>query len=175
MHGRRRRGSTLLETVAGASFALVVLGAGIQLTKSGTDLARSAAAGDTAGRRAEHALAVFADAVRTGSTAEFRRVDGSTFADGASDDGIQGRRVVGFSGNPILGTTFTLRWQAAGTSGEVVRTQDGITEIVARGVDRFRVSRAGDAFTVNVTTSVQVQGSNQRTSRGSVTARSRNP
>lgn len=175
MHGRRRRGSTLWETVVGASFAVVVLGAGVQLTKSGSDLARSAAAGDTAGRRAEHALSVFADAVRSGSLAEFRRVDGSTFADGTSDDGIQGRRVVGYSGAPILGTTFTLRWQASGASGEVLRVQDGITEVVARGVERFRVTRTGDAFSVAVTTSVEVQGESERTARGTLTARSRNP
>ena len=176
---KRRRdvlGAALVETTVATALAIAVLGAGSALVGSGSDLARSAAAGDIAARHAERALLAFEDAIRSGSLAAVRRVDGTTFADGAFDDGMSGRRVVGYSGNPVLGTRFKLRWvaDATGTSGDVFREQDGVTEMIAHGVPRFRVTRTGSAFTVSVTAFVQNRGTWDRTVRGTTTVSPRN-
>lgn len=174
---RRRRGSTVLETTIGAAVAFIVIAAGLSLTQTGSDLAHAAAAGDTAARRTEHLLATFAAEVRAGSANTICRLDGSPFPDGGADDGIVGRRVLGFSGAPVLASPVTLRWIAGpfGTGGDVVREQDGVTETIAFGVERFRVVRTGDTYGAVVTVRVADQVRSDRVARGTVSVRSRNP
>jgi hypothetical protein len=177
MRLRRQRGSLLISTIVSASLGVIVIGAAAMVVQGGSGVARSAAVGDTATRRTARALAAFADAVRSGSLSQVRRVDGTAFADGTTDDGISGRRVIGYSGTPVLGTRFTLKWVAdpSGTRGDLLREQDGLTELVASGVERFQVTRNGDTFSVATTTRLTAQGSMERVARGSVKLTPRNP
>ena len=177
MRRASRAGTTLVGTVLAASLAIVVLGAGLRLVQSHSNLAESADAGDTAARRTERVLVAFEDAVRSGSLAQFTHVDGTAFTAGTSDDGVSGKRAVGYRGAPILSARFKIWWapDASGTSGDVLRSQGGVTEVVAHGVDRFRVTRSAGAFTASVTSRVTTNGTFDRAVRGSATQIPRNP
>lgn len=174
---RGRRGAALVSTTLAGSLGLIVLAAGVRMVQTTGDLARFADAGDTASRRTETALEAFEDAIRSVSVAQVTRVDGTPFVSGTFDDGISGKRVIGFRGAPVLGARFRIWWapDATGTRGDVLRMQSGVTEVVARGVERFRVSRSGNAFTVSVTSHAGTRGTWERTVRGSSTLLPRNP
>lgn len=177
---RRRSalGLSAWEVVVATFLGFGVIGGGIAVTQSSTAVAASSAWDDSASRHVEQVLRALTDSVRTGSLATVRRPDGVTaLLDGGSDAGISIQRVLGYAGDVQLDTavTYTLEIPPGATSGDVLRRQGGVTQVVARGVTSLSVTRAGDNFTIVVAAHSGPEDDRGRNARGSVTVRTRNP
>jgi hypothetical protein len=173
---RRRsvRGLSAWEVLVASLLGAGMIGGGIAVTQSSTALAASSAWEDSASRHVEQVLRALTDALRTGSLDTVRRADGVTaLANGGSDTGITIQRVLGYSGDVDLDAPITYSLDAA--SGDVVRTQNGVSQTLARGITSLSITRTGDSFTVVVAAHAGPSDDRGRTARGSVTVRTRNP
>jgi len=174
---RSCRGITLLEVTISSALLLCVLGATNSLVAAATGLASTTNDINTASGRADRALQTASAAVRRGSFATLRRVDGTAFADASSDSGFQIQEVRSYSGALILGTaaTYKLVIPAGRTEGSVVRTQDGLDRTIANGVTGFTVTRSGSLLVLDVRTRSGPADDRARFIHATTQVESRNP
>ena len=170
---RSSKGLTLLELIISASLsAVVLLGAGSMVSAS-TNLSQSSTNVGESTRRVDATLGELADAIRRGSLASARRSDGTNFASGTTDSGIQIRRVVGFRGTPVTSDLVAYRWDS--TTGDVLRVEDAVVSILASHVTAFAITRTADLFTVTLTSRSGPQDDRGRTATGMLQIAARNP
>lgn len=171
---RGESGLTLLEvTISAALLSGVMIGAQ-SLLQTSAKLTDSETRAGVAAERVGRATNLLADALRHGSLATTRHVDGTNFTDGTSDRGIQVKPVLAYRGIPILGAdAASYHWDSA--REELVRTVTGVDETLARGVTSFSVSRTGNLFTIEVTARCGPADDRGRTSHTRVELTARNP
>lgn len=177
MRNRSARGLTILQTLVSSALLVMVLAGANAMVSAGTNVAQSTTDLGTASNRADHTLSTIADALRRGSLASLRMLNDSAFIDGAADSGFKLRVVQSFTGTPVLSSIIVYRLDMASgaTSGSLTRTQDGITRVLATGVTAFRVSRAGNLFTLDIRTRSGPTDDRARTIHAAVQVAARNP
>ena len=175
--GRRSLGLSLVETTVSISLAAAVLGGATALMDASDALAKSANDRSAAVNRVDRSLAPFAEAVRMGSLASMRHLDGSTFDDGESGVGFTIQPVRGFSGTPTLGApvTYRLDLPIAAASGEMVGVEGAVETLLARGITSFTVSRAANLLTFQISSRSGPTNDRARTGTGSLQVVARNP
>lgn len=147
---RRGRGITLVEVMVGTLIAAVAIAAAIGLLSSATGLAASTAGKSAARRRADAVLWRVVRDLRRGSFGSLQHADGSLFADGDTDGAMSVQVIEDWSGTAGTGPRVDYSFDPAG--GEVTRTEAGRSELLAREVTAFVVTRVGNHLTVDVTT-----------------------
>jgi hypothetical protein len=170
---RRERGLSLVETLVSATLAVGVLGVTGAMVDASTEVARSTENQGHADTRVQRALVPLVEAIRRGSLGSARRLDGTNFVDGTSDQGFQIRPVLGFDGVPLTGELVTYRFDQA--AGELLRSEGPIEAVLATGVTAFTASRTGGTFTFDVVAHSGPADARGRTAEGSMRATSRNP
>jgi type II secretory pathway component PulJ len=174
---RTNRGTTLVEVLISSALAVLLLGGATMLLQSTQTLADSSDRMNAAQMRSDRALWPLVDDMRRGSMASVATTGGATFSDGTADSGISLQRVEGFEGDILRGTTIDYRWVVPGgaTEGSLVRTQDGVDRTLARRVEAFSITRAGELFTVSITTVSGPNDDRARRSNASIAVTPRNP
>lgn len=174
---RRTAGLSALEVVVSAALGSIVLGGGIVVTSSSSEVARSSATEDAASRHVARVLRLTCDEIRRASLGTVTLPDGSPLASGASASGFRSRRVLGFSGAVVLDTVAAIRFvqEPGAATGDIVRTQSGVDETIARGVTSFSIARNLDSFTVNVAARSGSMDDRGRGAHGTMTVVVRNP
>jgi hypothetical protein len=174
---RSQAGVTVLELAMSATLAVGVLGAAGMMIDASSHVAQSTNDQGAASLRVGATLYQLTDAVRRGSLASARHVDGTNFDDGTSDAGFQIRFVTGYNGAPITSGLITYRWDhvAGAPEGDVIRDDGGIQTILARHVTNFGIARAGNLFTITLTARSGPQDDRARSSIGQVEVTARNP
>jgi type II secretory pathway pseudopilin PulG len=170
-------GFTAVEVTVATGIVGALLVAGGFVLRSAGDLAQSASDEGAASHRVNAALLPVADAIRRGSFSTFRSLDDTPFSDGETDAGIRLRRVVDYSGGPVLGEPAILRWTrpAGSPVGDVTVEEGGVTMVLARNVTAFRVARTGEAFVVTASARSGPEDSRGRAESGRIVVRARNP
>ena len=174
---RSQAGVTVIELALSATLAVGVLGGAGMMIDASSRVAQSTNDQGAASLRVGATLFQLTDAVRRGSLASARRVDGSNFDDGANDTGFQIRFVTGYNGAPITSDLITYRWDvpAGAAEGDVIRVDGGIETVMSRHVTNFSVSRAGNIFTITLTARAGPTDDRARVSTGVVEVTARNP
>jgi hypothetical protein len=177
MRRRAARGMTILELVIGGSILVGILAAADLMFAASSGVARSANDQGVAANRVARSLRVMTDALRRGSLASARRLDGSGFMDGDTDTGFQIRTVQGYSGSAVLSSLCSYRLEIAtgATSGQVIRSEDGYEEVLANGVTALTVTRSGNIFTFDVSARSGPEDDRGRVFQASEQAAARNP
>lgn len=177
MRRRRVAGVSALEVVISASLGSIVIGGGIAVTSSSSEVARSSATEDSASRHVEKVLRVVAESIRRSSRSSLGVAVGSPLANGATTDAIVSQEVLGYSGAIRLDAPATIRFVRApgAETGDVVRTQSGVDETIARGITSFAVARSGDAYTIAVAARSGPDDDRGRGAHGAMTVAVRNP
>jgi hypothetical protein len=134
--------------MAGTLIAAIAITVAIGLLSTAAGLAASTSGTSTARRRADTVLWRVLRDLRRASLASLKRADGSSFADGDSDLAVSMQVIESWSGTAGAGPSVEYAFDAA--SGEVTRTEDGRTELLAREVTAFAVTRTADRLTVAV-------------------------
>jgi hypothetical protein len=140
-----RRGLTVVEVVLSVVLGCTVLGAGLATIAMSNDVARSSAADDAASRVVARVLRSLTDDVRRASRDTLMHLDGTDFADGTTDTGVSFQHVVGYRGTTLLGPVVVVRFDSV--TGDVIRTQGGVSETIARKVTSLQIERDGNRLT----------------------------
>jgi prepilin-type N-terminal cleavage/methylation domain-containing protein len=174
---RSTKGLTLIEVLVSLSLAGVVLAAAGKLLDSSCNLAKSDAEAGLADQRVQHVLLPLSDAIRRGSLASIRHVDGANFSSGTSDSGFQVRQVLSNHGAPVAGPLIIYRLDkpAGATEGEILRIEGPIQSVLASGVTDFKVTRSGNLFTIDVSTHAGPQDDRGRDAHSTRQVGGRNP
>jgi hypothetical protein len=174
---RTQSGLTMLEVAVSAALAAGVLTGATYMLDASRRVAQSTNDVGDAAKRADLVLEQLADAIRRGSLASMRKLNGTNFSSGQSDVGLQLRFVTGYVGTPTVSDLVTYRWDRAvgATEGELVRADGAVDTVVARHVTDFSVARAGDLFTLTVAARSGPTDDRGRVARGSCQITARNP
>jgi Tfp pilus assembly protein PilW len=177
MRSRKARGASLIEAVIGSALLIVVIGAAAVMASASTGVQQSTNDATTAAMRADRAVALIADALRKGSLSTLRRLDGTSFSDGASDSGFRVQRVENYTSVPVLDTVSRYQFvlPSGATEGSLIHSQDGVDRVIVNGVTSFTVSRSGTLFTIDIRTRSGPTDDRARTVHASLQAASRNP
>src|SRR4029079_2843905 len=93
---RREAGFSLIELISASAIAVALMGASSVLMDACGKVAKSANDQAGAQMRVQRALLPLTDAIRRGSLASVRHLDGGNFDSETSDSGFQVRRVLDF-------------------------------------------------------------------------------
>lgn len=169
----RRGGITLVEVVLSVVLGCTVLGAGLATIAMSNDVARTSATDDAASRCVSRVLRLVADDVRRASRGTLQHLDGTAFEDGDSATGVTFQHVVGYRGTTLLGALVEIRHDA--TTGDVIRTEGGVSETLVRSVGSFQVAREGNRVVVSVSAHRGPTDDRGRAALGSAAVHVRNP
>lgn len=172
----RKCGFSLVEVLISSFLAVVVLGTSAMLLSAGSNLHQSSIHATAAARRCDHVLWPLVNDLRKASLASVRRGDGSTIPDGGSAEALRMRVVERVESGVPLGpeVIYSLSIPTGATAGQLLRTTDTGAQVLARGVSQFRITRAGDRFTFELTTGSGPGDDRGRESRGRASATPRN-
>ncbi len=175
-HGRSA-GFTLIEVVIAMALMSIVLGGAVTLINTSTSLAQSIDNERIAAQRVDRALAKIADEFRKGSLATAVHPDGSTFEDGDAAVGYEIRPVTGWDGALVTGDLIGYRFDidVGATEGEIVKVEDSVETLLARGVTAFTVARSGNVFIFGVSARSGPTDDRERTATGELRVMARNP
>jgi len=171
------RGLTLIEVTVSVTLMVAVLGSAFALLDSSSELAQSVSDQRVASTRVDRALSAIADEFRKGSLATVQHPDGTTFSDTETDSGFQIRPVSGWNGGAVQGefVTYQLILEPGATEGDLVRQELSVQTVLARSITSFTATRAGSAFTFQVTAFSGQMDHRRRSSTGTLRVMARNP
>ena len=174
---QRQAGVSAVELIMSATLAVGVLGGVGYMIDASQGVARSTTDAGTASARVGETLTKLADAIRRGSLASARHIDGTNVADATNDTGFQIRAVTAFSGAPVTANlvSYRLDLPPGATEGDLIRTEGAFVAVLASHVTSFRVARAGNLFTLSMSARSGPRDDRGRTSTGSVQVSARNP
>jgi hypothetical protein len=164
-------GHTIVELTLSATILVGVLTGAHMMVSSSGGLASSSANQGVASNRVSRSLHVMTDALRRGSLASARHLDGSNFADGDVEAGFQIREVEAYRGGPVLGSLTSYRLDA----GQVIRSENGVEEVLANGVTALSVTRTGNIFIISISARSGPTDDRGRVAVASEQALARNP
>lgn len=176
-HPRRRSGLTLVEVAVSVVLLVGVLGGAISLMDTSVGLAQSVNDERAAAMRVDRALGAIADEFRKGSLATATHLDDSTFSDGDTGAGFRIRPVNGWNGVAQQGNqiTYSFVLPSGATEGQLIRQEDVVQTVLARGITSFTVTRQGSSFVFSVTARSGPDDDRRRTASGTVRVMARNP
>lgn len=151
---RSQTGSTLVEVLIVSALLAGIAGAALYLFTAANDLSESTQNSGQALVRLDRAVSTSSRILRRGSMGTLRKLDGTEFLEGETDNGFSIDTVTDFGPNATpIRANVAIEWvlPTGATRGSVMRREGTAETTVVSGVSDYRITRQGRRLVLRVT------------------------